>query len=290
MSSTVFRLFIFTCLQCLVHISMGNESVEFLIDQSITNLQKIKVKYQSLAIIKKLYGDCAPCRPIKENKYCDYTFLAPMQDCLEFRQAGYRKSGIYRLSGPGFNRPNVLCDQTSQGWGWTILLRRQDGTVDFIQGWKSYKHGFGRLTGEFWLGNEIVHDLTKSSVATNGSELLINMRIQGQTRNVFAKYGTFSDGDEASKYTLQIADVSGNAPHLTGPRSFMGYHNGMKFSTYDNDNDAGSSHCAQSKGGWWFGHCYITFLTEKFTNGLIWFSDGKLVKMQFVEMKFRRKL
>ena len=33
--------------------------------------------------------------------------------------------------------------------------------MDFHLPWGDYKEGFGDLNGEFWLGNEIVHQLTK---------------------------------------------------------------------------------------------------------------------------------
>ena len=181
MQLTAFTLIVFICLQCLVNTSESTETV----DQCIT--------------IKKLYENCLPCRPIQQSQYCDCTILQPMQDCLEFHQAGYKKSGIYRLSGPGVNKTNVFCDQATDEGGWTIMLRRQDGSLDFNNNWNGYKHGFGTLTGEFWLGNEIVHDLTKSSMAPKGSDLLINMRILGHSLDISIKYGIFTVGDEASR-------------------------------------------------------------------------------------------
>jgi len=33
-----------------------------------------------------------------------------------------------------------------------VFQRRQDNTTDFIRNWKDYKEGFGKLTGNFWLG------------------------------------------------------------------------------------------------------------------------------------------
>ena len=44
------------------------------------------------------------------------------------------------------------CDVVSDGGGWLVVQRRQDGSVDFNRGWVKHEEGFGSLTGEFWYG------------------------------------------------------------------------------------------------------------------------------------------
>ncbi|XP_020809214.1 ryncolin-2-like [Drosophila serrata] len=46
----------------------------------------------------------------------------------------------------------VACDQLSHGGGWTLFLRRTDGSEDFFRDWNDYKNGFGKLENEFFLG------------------------------------------------------------------------------------------------------------------------------------------
>ena len=33
-----------------------------------------------------------------------------------------------------------------------VFQRREDGSVNFFRGWDAYRDGFGKLTGEHWLG------------------------------------------------------------------------------------------------------------------------------------------
>lgn len=47
------------------------------------------------------------------------------------------------------------------GGGWTIIQRRKSGLVSFYQDWRQYKQGFGSIRGDFWLGNEHIHRLTR---------------------------------------------------------------------------------------------------------------------------------
>ena len=95
---------------------------------------------------------------------------------------------------------------TTEGGGWTVLQRRMNGSVDFYLDWVSYKHGFGNLGGEFWLGNDNIHRLT----ASDDVKLRVDMEdFDGNIR--YAEYSTFKVADEGDKYRLSIGGFSGTA-------------------------------------------------------------------------------
>ena len=77
-----------------------------------------------------------------------------------------------------------------------------------------------------------------------------------------------------------------------------GLHNGMKFSTRDNDNDNTGGNCAQNwNGAWWFNNCFFSHLNGPYhhnpvisiVNGIIWAAwKGPYYSLKFTEMKTRR--
>ena len=95
---------------------------------------------------------------------------------------------------------------TTEGGGWTVFQRRLDGSVDFYLNWTDYKHGFGNLSGEFWLGNDNLHRLT----AAGKVELRVDLEdFDGNI--TYAEYATFKVADEGDKYRLLIGGYSGTA-------------------------------------------------------------------------------
>ncbi|KAH8308060.1 hypothetical protein KR059_005826, partial [Drosophila kikkawai] len=113
------------------------------------------------------------------------------------------------------------------GGGWTIILRRTDGSEDFYREWMDYEKGFGQVDGEHFVGLARLHALS-SSVP---QELLILMEdYEGEQR--YGMYDNFTVGGEANNYTLEsLGNFSGTAGDS------LTYHLGMQFSTKDRDND-----------------------------------------------------
>ena len=97
----------------------------------------------------------------------------------------------------------MFCDQKNVGGGWTVVQKRLDGSVDFHRNWSDYKNGFGELNGEFWLGLEKIHRLTKSP-----SKLRVDLEdFDGKT--AYAEYYMFVVATESKKYQLSVRNYSG---------------------------------------------------------------------------------
>ena len=207
--------------------------------------------------------------------------------CQELLKAGHG-SGIYTIFPAGINDGlEVYCDMDTDGQGWMVIQRRQDGSVDFYRNWVDYQVGFGSLCGEFWLGNENLRTQTESA----GPWKLKIEIVRWDGEESFAEYGHFKiDGDN---FRLEIGSykASSTAGDSLKP------HNGMMFSTKDKDNDlSGMRNCAVTdKGGWWYNRCYDSNLNGMYyphestsPDGINWFFSGTGYKsVKTCSMKMR---
>ena len=138
--------------------------------------------------------------------YLSYISELIIKDCSKLGQSGLASTGIYYINPDGGSPIQVLCDMTANGRGWTVFQRRLNGSVDFFQGWESYKNGFGDLNGEFWLGNDNLHRLTAFG------DVMLRVDLEDFDGNItYAEYTTFQVADEADKYRITIGGYNGTA-------------------------------------------------------------------------------
>ena len=173
------------------------------------------------------------------------------------------------------------CDAVTDGGGWLVVQRRQDGSVDFNRGWVEYEEGFGSLTGEFWYGLRPLHCLTNQGQW----QLRIDFTFTNGTKS-YLSYTKFSVGPANSQYQLSISGFTG-----INTNPFVGYPlNGMKFTTKDRDNDKyGGGNCAIDKdgGGWWYHSCSHIHINRQYKHHQSIYINGKWYPLPFIEMKIK---
>ncbi|XP_053113168.1 fibrinogen beta chain [Hemicordylus capensis] len=239
-------------------------------------LQQKLLKLES-AILAQLNNCRTPCTvscniPVVSGKECEDIF-----------RKGSEASEMYLVQPDPFSRPfKVYCDMKTENGGWLLIQNRQDGSVGFGRTWDAYKKGFGNIAfsggknycdtpGEYWLGNDKIHQLTK----LGPTELYIELK-DWEGNKVHAHYGRFSIQSELNKYQLSVSNYQGTAGNvllegatqLHGENRTMTIHNSMFFSTFDRDNDAWTTssrdrgqdptkQCAREDGGgWWYNRCH----------------------------------
>ncbi|XP_062551422.1 microfibril-associated glycoprotein 4-like [Armigeres subalbatus] len=177
------------------------------------------------------------------------------------------------------------CEQDKFGGGWLVIQRRFDGSVDFFRNWTEYKNGFGRIDGEFWLGLEQMHRLTKDK----NHVLLVELEAYDGD-SAYAMYDGFEIGTESELYELKVlGSYNGTAGDS------LTHHQGEPFSTYDNDNDISFSNCAaQFHGAWWYRNCHLSHLNGQYKNesGLntnLWYAFKERNGLKLTRMMIREK-
>lgn len=265
------------------------------------------------------------CQEIADRLYSQGKLSSKTKDgafdgvySLNDRKGGAIQTECKIRMGSSANRPSPI--------GWTLIQKRYDGSVDFNKSWNEYKRGFGfeleKITsfgsrprpmgvGEGWIGNEFIYEISTRETGGAGIPLLIEMerKFDKTPNNAIVGYENFAIGNEWSEYKLNKIDrfmsLVGNAGDAFLGDDFgkQGFgndradtnHKGMKFSTYDRDNDnINEFHCAEEDvSGWWFnacsaanlnGHYYSSGVVDRNTNfngrkparGLKEYDDGIL--------------
>ncbi|MPC65837.1 Ficolin-3 [Portunus trituberculatus] len=207
------------------------------------------------------------------------------KDCADHLLAGATVSGVYEIY-PFMctcgNPVPVWCDMETDGGGWTVFLNRQhqDIQLDFNRTWGDYKAGFGSPYSEYYLGNDVLHQMTYSRFYS------IRMDVALASGGYdFATYQYFKVDSEENRYS---ASLTGTKLEGTTSTNCLGQMNNRAFSTLDRDHDSVSSNCAAVRGGaWWSYNCQYLNPTAPFNTTLMMTCSGPKRAVTQLQLKLR---
>ena len=83
-----------------------------------------------------------------------------------------------------------------------------DGSVNSNSTQDDYKHGFGNLVGEFWLGLDKINRLTRNKTTTTTKKASSRFRSKNW-QNCYLEYGWFGTGTgtETANYRLYLGTI-----------------------------------------------------------------------------------
>uniref|UniRef100_UPI0037E7F437 fibrinogen-like 2a n=1 Tax=Semicossyphus pulcher TaxID=241346 RepID=UPI0037E7F437 len=238
------------------------DNVQAMVDRRVENIT---------GVVNKLSSTCTTQCAVQNTPQ----FILAPKDCSDYNVLEARKNGVYRVTpDPRNGTFDVNCDMESYGGGWTVIQQRLDGSVSFNRTWTEYKKGFGNLRGEFWLGNDHIHLMTKAK------DMILRIELEDfEGVREYAKYDQFYVANEFLRYRLSISGYSGTAGNAVSFNKHFN-HDQKFFSTPDRDNDMyPSGNCgAYYSSGWWFDACMSANLNGKYyhkrykgvRNGIFW--------------------
>ncbi|CAL4156044.1 unnamed protein product [Meganyctiphanes norvegica] len=182
-------------------------------------------------------------------------------NCKDLKDQGTDLDGIYIMY-PFADHPEtpvlIPCDQTTQGGGWTVIIRRDESypqTTEFSRSFEEYASGFGNVNYDFYIGNEIINSLTDSSI----NELWVEIEANNGTTG-YAHYKYFHVGARDAHVKGEPTYMMDSGFYEGSKGEGLGYDNGMGFTTYDQDNDLYDKNCADGRNGWWHKDCHFANL------------------------------
>uniref|UniRef100_A0A1I8HFW0 Fibrinogen C-terminal domain-containing protein n=1 Tax=Macrostomum lignano TaxID=282301 RepID=A0A1I8HFW0_9PLAT len=117
-----------------------------------------------------------------------------------------------------------------------VFQQHLDNSLSFAQNWDTYVTGFGDLSGNYWMGLEQLSAMTKDRSCSLTFE---GIKVQGSLMR--ATFKGFQVRGANESYRLMLGDQEPGGDLYS---NVAGYHNGSKFSTYNNDNDKNSENAA----------------------------------------------
>ena len=202
--------------------------------------------------------------------------------CREWGEMGHTTNKVYYIF-HNRRKAKVFCLLSASN-AWIMIQRRKDGKV-----WEGYKKGFGDPNSEYWLGNDMIHELTKDR------EMVIYFRGWSFANEYVAvAFQGFRIEDEGNKYRLHTGAYDFGASALSNDWTEL---DGMYFSAPGRDNDNATGHCARNlNSGWWFNNCgkmgfngvYSQNSTIDSKKGIYWASfKGNFESLKKVEIYIR---
>ena len=201
-----------------------------------------------------------------------YSKYFPKRDCVDWYKSGARENGVFQVQIiPQITPRMVFCYMEAHGGGWMAFSKRFNGSVQFHErNWDHYKNGFGTAEGEYWLGNEYLHQATKST--RRYDLLIIATSVDGVVK--ISRLKNFIISSENNQYEM---NNDGNAAGFDEESDRFLTRRPNKFSSLDRDNDkSDEKNCADNyKSGWWYGSCSNSqmngiHLNSKPKNGIYW--------------------
>ena len=220
------------------------------------------------------FGDFTSCKDILDNSYQFTNFQL--------------NNGIYKIKPDGTNEFEVFCDMITDGGGWTLV-------------WSNLRGGSNKPTTSLNWDNAIntipIYQPDKQ-LNTNLEEVVVYTGLkywkligENEIRYDWANdYNSNIDQSFIADYSLDENDFytinMTNYNQRVGSKEsrFYAYHNGMKFTTYDKDNDLKSYNCAGSFSDtpFWYKECWSGSINgggenegEDYFNGAYWIGSNR---------------
>nr|XP_022290455.1 ficolin-1-like [Crassostrea virginica] len=189
-------------------------------------------------------------------------------------------SGVYTITLDGAPL-DVQCI-FKDGFAYTVIMDRNDGSVDFYRTYAEYENGFGTPSTETWIGNKYIHLLTAA-----GNTVLRFEFEDYLAATRYAEYSSFHVDSASTNYLMTVSGYSGDAGDS------MSYHNNAPFSAKDADHDTDSENCAVTfLTAWWNLSCLRTKLTATYassgTNVIGWYTWNSYKPLKVVKMLLRK--
>ncbi|XP_068608517.1 fibrinogen-like protein 1-like protein [Brachionichthys hirsutus] len=195
------------------------------------------------------------------------------RDCHDMLMAssGRAMDGVYLIRPGDFT---IVAYCAMQEGGWTVVQHiTVNSSVNFDRTWAEYKIGFGDVTGDHWLGNEYLHQLTRGPALYK-----LGIKLVDQDAEIkVGEYDPFLVEDELSAYRLRLGLFQGTAGDALTLDTENYLHDNQRFTTKDRDNDNYFQNCARLEyqgvpgGGWWYDACAGANLNRR--NVIYWQKD-----------------